>query len=140
LIDKLLEQINRSSSELGQKDKKLSVSAKNFMLQHRWPGNVRELVNTIQRAVIWSDDDSIGLEVMREAILVPPRAESASGVMDRPIDGGVQLEALMSSVARHYLKKALDHTNGNKTRAAELLGLGSYQTLTNWIEKYGVEN
>lgn len=140
LIDKLLEQINRSSSELGQKDKKLSVSAKNFMLQHRWPGNVRELVNTIQRAVIWSDDDSVGLEVMREAILVPPRTESASSVMDRPIDGGVQLEALMSSVARHYLKKALDHTKGNKTRAAELLGLGSYQTLTNWIEKYGVEN
>lgn len=140
LIDKLLEQINRSSSELGQKDKKISVSAKNFMLQHRWPGNVRELVNTIQRAVIWSDDDSVGLEVMREAILVPPRTESASSVMDRPIDGGVQLEALMSSVARHYLKKALDHTKGNKTRAAELLGLGSYQTLTNWIEKYGVEN
>ena len=140
LIDKLLEQINRSSSELGQKDKKLSVSAKNLMLQHRWPGNVRELVNTIHRAVIWSDDDSIGLEVMREAILVPPRAESAAGVMDRPIDGGVQLEALMSAVARHYLKKALDHTHGNKTRAAELLGLGSYQTLTNWIEKYGVEN
>jgi len=140
LIDKLLEQINRSSSELGQKDKKLSVSAKNLMLQHRWPGNVRELVNTIHRAVIWSDDDSIGLEAMREAILVPPRAESAAGVMDRPIDGGVQLEALMSTVARHYLKKALDHTNGNKTRAAELLGLGSYQTLTNWIEKYGVEN
>lgn len=140
LIDKLLEQINRSSSELGQKDKKISVSAKNFMLQHRWPGNVRELVNTIQRAVIWSDDDSVGLEVMREAILVPPRTENASSVMDRPIDGGVQLEALMSSVARHYLKKALDHTKGNKTRAAELLGLGSYQTLTNWIEKYGVEN
>lgn len=140
LIDKLLEQINRSSSELGQKDKNISVSAKNFMLQHRWPGNVRELVNTIQRAVICSDDDAVGLEVMREAILVPPRSESASGVMDRPIDGGVQLEALMSSVARHYLKKALDHTKGNKTRAAELLGLGSYQTLTNWIEKYGVEN
>jgi transcriptional regulator with PAS, ATPase and Fis domain len=140
LIDKLLEQINHSSSELSQKHKKISVSAKNLMLQHRWPGNVRELVNTIQRAVIWSDDDSIGLEVMREAILVPPRAEGASGVMDRPIDGGVQLDALMSTVARHYLKKALDHTNGNKTRAAELLGLGSYQTLTNWIEKYGIEN
>jgi transcriptional regulator with PAS, ATPase and Fis domain len=139
LIDKLLVQINRSSSDLGQKDKKLSVSAKNLMLQHRWPGNVRELVNTLQRAVIWSDEDSIGLEVMREAILVPPRSESPSSVLDRSIDNGVQLESLMSSVARHYLKKALDHTNGNKTRAAELLGLGSYQTLTNWIEKYGVE-
>ena len=45
----------------------------------------------------------------------------------------------MAEVARHYLKRALDHTHNNKTRAAELLGMGSYQTLSNWIEKYGIE-
>lgn len=139
LIDKLLEQVNRANSELGQKNKTLSVSARNLMLQHGWPGNVRELVNTIQRSVIWSDEDSISLEAMREAILVLPKSESAIGLMDQAIEGGVQLETLMYNLARHYLKKALDYTNGNKTRAAELLGLGSYQTLTNWIEKYGVE-
>jgi len=140
LIEKLLEQINQANAELGQKNKKISVAAKNLMLQHRWPGNVRELVNTIQRAAIWSDGDSIGLDVMREAILLPTGSDGDGSVMDCPIEGGVQLEALMSNVARHYLKKALNHTNGNKTRAAELLGLGSYQTLTNWIEKYRVEN
>ena len=76
---------------------------------------------------------------MREAILVAPKSASSSDVMDRPVEDGVQLESLMSQVARHYLKRALEHTHGNKTRAAELLGIGSYQTLTNWIEKYGVE-
>ena len=139
LIDRLLEQINLSSSEIGLRSKKLSAAAKNLMLQHRWPGNVRELVNTLQRAVIWSDDDVIGLEAMREAILVAPKSASSSDVMERPVEDGVQLESLMSQVARHYLKRALEHTHGNKTRAAELLGIGSYQTLTNWIEKYGVE-
>lgn len=138
LIDRLLEQVNLSSSGIGLRNKKISASAKNLMIKHRWPGNVRELLNTIQRAVIWSDDDSIGPEVMREAILDAPRLEGGNNVMDLPLEGGVQLEPLLSKVARHYLKKALEHTNGNKTRAAELLGLGSYQTLTNWMKRYSV--
>jgi transcriptional regulator with PAS, ATPase and Fis domain len=138
LIENLLVQINLSSSRIGLKSKVISASAKNLMLQHRWPGNVRELVNTIQRAVIWSDDDSIGLQVMREAILEAPRTKGGNDVMNLPIEDGVQLEPLMSAVARHYLKEALEHTNGNKTRAAELLGLGSYQTLTNWMKRYGI--
>jgi transcriptional regulator with PAS, ATPase and Fis domain len=138
LIDKLLEQVNRANLEIGIKSKKVSVSARTLMLQHRWPGNVRELVNTIQRAVIWSDDDSIGMEVMREAILEAPKTASASDIMNLPIEDGVQLEPLMSRVAQHYLKKALEHTHGNKTRAAELLSLGSYQTLTNWMKRYDI--
>ena len=49
------------------------------------------------------------------------------------------LEELMAEVARHYLSRAFEHTK-NKTKAAELLGLGSYQTFTNWVEKYGKED
>lgn len=139
LIDKLLDQVNHSGAALGLKSKRISAAAKNLMLQHRWPGNVRELVNTIQRAVIWSDDDSVGLEVMRESILEAPRSEGGGDVMNLAIEDGVQLEPLMSNIARHYLRKALDHTNGNKTRAAELLGLASYQTLTNWLKRYDVD-
>ena len=44
----------------------------------------------------------------------------------------------MASVARHYLSRALEETGGNKSRAARLVGLPSYQTFTNWIKKYGV--
>lgn len=138
LIDRLMENINLSSSELGLKNKKISASAKNIMLQHYWPGNIRELVNTLQRAVVWSDDDVIGIESIREAILDSPKPVS-SNIVGLPIEEGVQLESLMCQVARHYLKIAMVHTHGNKTRAAELLGLGSYQTLTNWIEKYGLD-
>jgi DNA-binding NtrC family response regulator len=100
---------------------------------------VRELVNTLHRAAVWSDDDEISLEAMREAILISPKLTDGTDVIGRPIEGGVQLELLMSRVARHYLTRALEHTHGNKTRAAELLGIGSYQTLSNWIEKYGLD-
>jgi transcriptional regulator with PAS, ATPase and Fis domain len=140
LVDRLLEHINLSNTKIGLKNKNLSVSAKNIMLQHRWPGNVRELFNTLQRATVWSDDEVISLEAMREAILDPPKSADNNAIMELPIEDGVKLESLMSQVAAHYLKRALEYTHGNKTHAAKLLGMGSYQTLSNWMDKYGVGN
>jgi transcriptional regulator with GAF, ATPase, and Fis domain len=46
----------------------------------------------------------------------------------------------IEELARNRICSALLLCNGNKTAAAELLGLSSYQTLTNWMVKYGVEN
>ena len=42
-------------------------------------------------------------------------------------------------LAQHYLERALEEAEGNKTKAAELVGLPSYQTFTNWMGKYGVK-
>ncbi|HVZ33004.1 MAG TPA: helix-turn-helix domain-containing protein, partial [Polyangiaceae bacterium] len=50
----------------------------------------------------------------------------------------LDLPALLGDVARHYLARAVQEAHGNKTRAAELVGLPSYQTLTNWLDKYEV--
>ena len=139
LIDKLFSRVNEEGREANFESKKLSVTAKNIMLQHNWPGNVRELLNTLQRASVWSDENLIGADAMREAILAGPKLGKNGGdVLNRPIDNGVPLEELMGTVASHYIKRAMAHTNSNKTRAAELLGIGSYQTLTNWIERYEV--
>ena len=44
----------------------------------------------------------------------------------------------MRRLASHYLAAAMQATGGNKMRAAELRGLSSYMTLTNWLNKYGV--
>jgi transcriptional regulator with PAS, ATPase and Fis domain len=49
------------------------------------------------------------------------------------------LPSVMQGMANHYLKRALSETNGNKTKAAEILGLSNYQTLSNWMKKYGLE-
>jgi DNA-binding protein Fis len=48
------------------------------------------------------------------------------------------LRGIIATVARHYLTRAMEVSHGNKTRAAELVGLPNYQTLTNWLLKYGV--
>lgn len=139
LIDKLFSRVNEEGREANFESKNISAAARNIMLQHKWPGNVRELLNTLQRASVWSDENLIGADAMREAILAGPKlGKNGEDVLNRPIDDGVLLEELMGTVASHYIKRAMAHTNSNKTRAAELLGIGSYQTLTNWIERYEV--
>ncbi|WP_231876826.1 helix-turn-helix domain-containing protein [Oleiphilus sp. HI0080] len=44
----------------------------------------------------------------------------------------------MGDVAVEYIRQALEVSSQNKTRAAQLLGLKNYQTLNNWMEKYGI--
>ncbi len=140
LIDKLLEQVNSESrEEPGYKHKKLSVSARKLLLRHTWPGNVRELFNTLRRAAIWCDGDEIGAEDIREALL-PENTNHRHRVLDQPLGDGCNLQKLLEMVARHYLERALEEADGNKTVAAKLVGLPSYQTFTNWMNRYGIRS
>jgi transcriptional regulator with PAS, ATPase and Fis domain len=140
LLDRLLDQINQESChEPGYVHKKLSASAKNLLLSHIWPGNVRELLNTLLRAAIWSDGSVISSEDIRDALL-PTSTTTTSDILNRPLGDGFKLPELMAKLAQHYLTRALDEARGNKTRATELLGLPSYQTLTNWLVRYGIKS
>lgn len=139
LVDCLLEKVNlESREEPGFVDKKISPSAKKIILNHSWPGNVRELINTLRRMAIWSSGDVINEEDARESLLQPTAAAS-DGVLERRVASGINLPEIIGEVARHYLSEALRETSGNKTKAANLLGLSNYQTLTNWLKKYGLE-
>lgn len=141
LIDRFLEQINlESANEPGYKQKKVSASARNILLLHSWPGNVRELQNTLTRAAVWSLDEELGKEDIREALLPVPASENGQdAILNQPLTQGIDLPEIMRKVAVHYLERALEKNNGNKTKTAETLGLPSYQTLTNWLKKYGLE-
>lgn len=139
LIDHLLVQVNREAqSEPSFREKKLSAGARNLLLSHSWPGNVRELGNTLRRAAIWSDGAAISSEDVREALL-PVAKSTRPEVLGRPLGGGFNLRDLLKEVARHYLERAMDEAQGNKTKATELVGLPSYQTLTNWLKTYEVQ-
>ena len=138
LIEYLLEKINQESvAEPDWKHKKISAGGRNLLLQHTWPGNIRELQNTLTRATVWSGGNSITKEDIKDALLESPLQKKVNdGILHQPFDEGVDLQEIISSVSRHYLSRALSESNGNKSKAAELLGLGSYQTLNNWIKKY----
>ncbi|WP_186258575.1 sigma-54 interaction domain-containing protein [Burkholderia gladioli] len=138
LIDSMLAAINAEAQlQPGFKHKKLDTSARKILIDYPWPGNVRELHNTLLRASIWATGDKItGEDVLASlAVALPVKGET---VLGRPLNQGISLPDLIGGVARHYLERAMAETHGNKSEAARLLGLGSYQTLTNWLQKYGI--
>jgi len=136
IIDAFIKQLNaEGENEPGYKHKKISSGAKNLMIQYEWPGNVRELQNTLMRAAIWSTDQTISLEDIKEA-MIPISLSREDGLLNRPLKDGINLSELIGKLAQHYLKRALEEAHGNKTKAAQLVGLPNYQTFTNWMQKY----
>jgi transcriptional regulator with GAF, ATPase, and Fis domain len=139
LIDAMLSAINtEAATQPGYRHKKLDVPARNLLLQQPWPGNVRELHNTLLRGSIWAAGDRITARDIAQsmAVSVAPKSDF---ILGKSLTANIQLPDLIGEVARHYLQRAMDLTHGNKSEAARLLGLGSYQTLSNWLQKYGVE-
>jgi len=107
-----------------------------------WPGNVRELRNVIERAVIVAAQGEIKLQHLPAAgrALQPEVAHAAvarSAVAQAAPNDVLQVRPgmQMSDVERAYVELTLRHTNNNKTRAAELLGL-SLRTLHNKLNSY----
>jgi transcriptional regulator with PAS, ATPase and Fis domain len=135
LTDRFLGQVEADDKSLA---KKISPSAKNLLLCHPWPGNVRELLNTLRRAAVWTTGDTIQADDIREA-LFPVDLQTSEHVLNRSIAEGFAIQDVMAEVARHYLERAMNECGDNKSKAAKLLGLPNYQTLTNWLKKYGLE-
>jgi DNA-binding NtrC family response regulator len=118
--------------------KKLSIGARNLLLAHPWPGNVRELVNTLRRATLWATGDTVTAEDIKESLFPSPqRPENVTS--DRSLAEGFSLPDHLAEIARQYLEQAMKECGGNKSKAAKLLGLPNYQTLTNWLKRHGVE-
>jgi DNA-binding NtrC family response regulator len=140
LLDRLLGQVNsESEQEPAYKHKTFSVTARKLLLRHSWPGNVRELLNTLRRAAIWCDGDEIGADDVREALL-PESIDQERNVLNQPLGDGCNLQKMLEMVAQHYLQRALDEADGNKTVAAKLVGLPSYQTFSNWMNRYRIRS
>ena len=141
LLERLLGQVNRESlTEPGYEPKTLSVTARTLLLNAPWPGNVREMLNTLRRAAVWSPGPIIDAADARDALL--PRPEKASNqdpILAQDVRNGIDLNAIIDQVARHYLEQAMQIAGHNKTRASKLLGFGNPTTLTNWLKRHGVE-
>ncbi len=117
--------------------KQLGAGALNVLVKHSWPGNVRELINTLTRLLVLGDNETVTPEDVRAALTTAPERRS-DAILGRPLGGGFDIRDLLGDVARHYLERAMQEADGNKSLAAELVGLPSYQTLTGWLEKHGV--
>jgi DNA-binding NtrC family response regulator len=96
-----------------------SDEASDVLQRYSWPGNVRELENLIERLAIMSPTDEIGAEQLPEKM----RTEvSRSRAEQLPVDG-MDLQGALGSIEDALIDEALTRTNGNRTDAAQLLGL-----------------
>ncbi|MNG21312.1 hypothetical protein D3C84_1056590 [compost metagenome] len=89
------------------------------------------------RAALWCSGEVISAEDLDQALFRLPQQETDLLALD--VSQSIDIQEVLSRVARHYIHRALTLTGQNKTRAASLLGLKSQQTLSNWMDKHGIE-
>lgn len=137
LIEHSLEKINTDSREQPEwQHKIISLKAKKLLLEYSWPGNVRELHHTLIRAAIWSTQAEItDSDIQRNLLSLQKQSES---LLDQNLVDGFDLQKLLDRVEKHYIQRAIQTASGKKKRAAELLGITNYQTLTNRMTRLGV--
>lgn len=134
LTDTLIRELG--ANDLTLKNKKISPEAKNIIFRHSWRGNIRELQSTLLRAALWCQGDEITAVDLSQALFNMP--DINAGLLNKDVSQGIDIQEVIGSVAADYIRKALTCSGQNKTRAAQLLGLKNYQTLNNWMEKYGI--
>ncbi len=108
--------LDEFSKAYGRKPKRLLDSAVNSLTAQRWPGNVRELRNLMERIVILQPGQDIGAEHI-------PSRRPRRQVGPSASQGFASLKEAREAYERDYVERTLVSTNGNVTRAAEVLGM-----------------
>jgi DNA-binding NtrC family response regulator len=110
----------------GKTNKAIPVLQKEYITalqQYGWPGNIRELKNVIERSVILENSNELTTATLPFTMQHPADHKTASFEL--------------AEVEKQHIRKVLQHTAGNKTEAAKLLGIG-LTTLYRKIEEYGL--
>ncbi len=113
----------------------ISAEALASMATYSWPGNVRELEHAVERAAVLCEGSQLSEEDLPEAIRggAPER-----GAVDLLPGGTLSVKRAIRAVEEELIRRALTRTQGNRTRAAELLEL-SYRALLYKIKEYGID-
>lgn len=115
--------LEKAAEQLNKQVATISKDALQAIKQYQWPGNLRELQNYIKRATLLSLDSCLHLEAFPEEVINLKKAENPSHL------------GLMDLAEKNSIIEALEITNGNKSRAAEILGI-SRKTMYNKITQY----
>ena len=139
--------LSKFSDENGIKNPGISEEAKAIFSKHSWPGNVRELANTIQKALIFNrgaplSSDDIAMAIREELHESNPNPERGNQALLQWVRKELTtrtdenlFDSCMDNIASILISEALNICDGNRSKAAKLIGL-SRPTLHSKIEKY----
>ncbi|MGH9454286.1 MAG: helix-turn-helix domain-containing protein, partial [Terriglobia bacterium] len=127
-----------------RKVKGISLQALQALDEYSWPGNIRQLEWAMERAVLLGETEKIELADLPPEILQPvAQMASGSSAFQRTAtaaagDEPVITEGSWEEHEKAKIQEALQRTNGNITRAAQLLGM-TFRTLQYRLEKFGIK-
>ena len=127
LISHFLDKYNQENDKhiAGVTEKAMAV-----LTAYHWPGNVRELENYIERAVVICSSHQIGESHLPLDVLTGEATLGQSG-------DGLEVGQTVRDVEKALILKTLEHCDGNRTAAADMLGISS-RTLRNKLHEYGM--
>jgi len=127
-IPKLIAHFVRRMRADGVSAPRLSARALDRLIDYPWPGNVRELENTIERLALFSRGRTI------EAEDLPEKFREAKPKVEESLFEGLPT---LDEIEKRYLVHVLGRVEGNRTRAAEILGIDR-RTLYRMLERFGI--
>lgn len=120
--------ITKAAQDAGTSALNVSPESLAILTAYSWPGNVRELENAMERAIAFTEGALLRPDDLPERI-------RASGGASAIIAGSMSKRLTLHELEREYILESLRQTLGNKTRAAELLGLDR-TTLYRKLDEY----
>ena len=122
--------LDRFAARHGLEVQGVAPAAMDLLMRHSWPGNVRELENVLERAFILTDKRIILPEHLPEPFGARPEHRRLDDLL-----GTYSLKQAKVIMERRLIQRAMEHTGGNKTKAAQLLEL-SYPALLSKLKEY----
>jgi DNA-binding NtrC family response regulator len=122
--------LHRAAQQREEAPKRISPAALEILQSYQWPGNVRELENALERAVILTTGDVIDVDALPARVT---ERKSEPLIAER-----TPTNPTLEAIERAYILWVLQSENGNKTRAADVLGIDP-STLYRKLARYGVE-
>jgi DNA-binding NtrC family response regulator len=117
------------SKENGKSIEGFEPKARSALYAYTWPGNIRELRNCIESAVVMARGGLIGLDDL------PPTLSASQGEQDLRVPSGSSL----ADAEKILIRETLAAQNGNKSRTAEILGIGR-KTLYQKLVEFGLDS
>lgn len=138
-LDEFQESHSESMKKAGIPRMKFGTGVEQVLRRHDWPGNVRELEHLVARLVIFSDraKATIGPADVKAQLEGQPRTYH-EGVLHRPITEGFSLDDVLEEVEKHYVMRAAELTDRNKTKMARLLGFESRTRVFTLLKRFQI--